>query len=189
MNKKTDIVNTARALFSQFGLKKVTTDDIARESGISKATIYKYFRNKSDILNSVVDLETEILLKKINRAVAGADSVLDKLKAYLLTKITTVHELINFYHVTREYSNPYWPYIEEARNKFMSAEKKIMAKILRAGNKNNELAVDNIELAASIIITSLKSHEYEWSIQEHNITLEKYIDFMINTIINGIGKR
>jgi TetR/AcrR family transcriptional repressor of mexJK operon len=51
------IVRAARQLFFSHGFGAVTTDMLAREASTSKATIYKYFDSKTDILSAVVDLE------------------------------------------------------------------------------------------------------------------------------------
>jgi AcrR family transcriptional regulator len=48
------IVEAARALFLQRGFLRVTADDIAGELGMSKATLYKVFPSKEEILRAVV---------------------------------------------------------------------------------------------------------------------------------------
>jgi AcrR family transcriptional regulator len=48
------IVAAARALFFQRGFLRTTSDDIAAELGISKATLYKAFASKEEILRAVV---------------------------------------------------------------------------------------------------------------------------------------
>jgi len=48
------IVAAARELFLHRGFVRVTADDIAAELGISKATLYREFRSKEDILLAVV---------------------------------------------------------------------------------------------------------------------------------------
>jgi len=48
------IVAAARELFLHRGFVRVTADDIAAELGISKATLYREFRSKEDILRAVV---------------------------------------------------------------------------------------------------------------------------------------
>ncbi len=48
------IVAAARDLFLHRGFVRVTGDDIAAELGISKATLYREFRSKEDILRAVV---------------------------------------------------------------------------------------------------------------------------------------
>jgi AcrR family transcriptional regulator len=48
------ILDAARKLFLERGFLRTTADDIARELGISKATLYKTFRSKDEILRVVV---------------------------------------------------------------------------------------------------------------------------------------
>jgi AcrR family transcriptional regulator len=48
------IVTAARGLFLQRGFLRVTADDIAGELGMSKATLYKAFPSKEEILRAVV---------------------------------------------------------------------------------------------------------------------------------------
>lgn len=47
--KREDILSTAKALFWKFGMKRVSIEEICRESGVSKMTFYKHFRNKNDL--------------------------------------------------------------------------------------------------------------------------------------------
>jgi len=55
------VVGAARELFLGRGFVRVTADDIAAELGISKATLYREFASKEEILRAVVrDLMTEI---------------------------------------------------------------------------------------------------------------------------------
>lgn len=50
MNKKEIVIETARKLFSTYGYKKVSMDEIARKSGVTKKTIYTYFKDKNDLI-------------------------------------------------------------------------------------------------------------------------------------------
>ncbi len=49
---KEKIIQHASELFLTLGFKSVTMDDIAREIGISKKTIYKYFSNKTKLVKA-----------------------------------------------------------------------------------------------------------------------------------------
>ena len=54
MNKqKKDILKTASGLFSKYGLKSVSIDDICSGLGISKKTFYNYFKHNC---NNIKDL-------------------------------------------------------------------------------------------------------------------------------------
>lgn len=48
------ILNKARELFFSYGLKNVSMDDLARNAGVSKKTIYLYFEDKSALVSEVL---------------------------------------------------------------------------------------------------------------------------------------
>jgi TetR/AcrR family transcriptional regulator, cholesterol catabolism regulator len=51
------ILKTAVDLFWRYGVKSITMDDIAKELGISKKTIYQHFNDKDAIVKEVVEQE------------------------------------------------------------------------------------------------------------------------------------
>lgn len=54
---QTKILLKARDLMFQSGLRQVTMDDLAHQLGISKKTIYQYYKDKDDLVKAVVNLE------------------------------------------------------------------------------------------------------------------------------------
>lgn len=50
-----EILAKAKELFQRYGLRPVTMDDIAKELGVSKKTLYKYFANKEELVGHTVD--------------------------------------------------------------------------------------------------------------------------------------
>lgn len=188
MDKRSDILRTAQNLFGQFGLKKVTCDEIAKQATVSKATLYKYYRNKNDVFAAVVEMESAELWNAIYKAVNNEMTVVGKLKAHLLTKMEKLHQLVNFYKVSRETWNGYWPYIDNVREKFMAKEKEMVAGILELGNQTGELQVEKTALTAHIMVITLKSLEFPWAIEGHDISLPVFVDMMVSQMLNGIGK-
>lgn len=55
--KKEQIIEAARNLFHQFGFKKVSMDEIAKEAGVTKKTIYMYFSSKEELLKYFIQEE------------------------------------------------------------------------------------------------------------------------------------
>jgi AcrR family transcriptional regulator len=51
------ILYAARRLFFEHGFGQVSTDVLAREAAVSKATIYRHFENMADILRCVTEAE------------------------------------------------------------------------------------------------------------------------------------
>ena len=54
--KRDHILNEVGRLYLKYGIRSVTMDDVAGELGISKKTLYQYFKDKEDLVNQVVDV-------------------------------------------------------------------------------------------------------------------------------------
>ncbi len=52
--KFAEILFKTGEVFMRYGLKSVTMDDVAREIKVSKKTLYKYVKDKSDLLCQVM---------------------------------------------------------------------------------------------------------------------------------------
>jgi len=53
--RKEQIVNAATTIFAWQGFHAARMEDIAREAGLSKGTIYLYFRSKDDVSAAILD--------------------------------------------------------------------------------------------------------------------------------------
>ncbi len=57
INKKDEILISARELFTNYGYKKVSMDEIAKNAGVTKKTVYSYFDDKESLLKSLIEEE------------------------------------------------------------------------------------------------------------------------------------
>lgn len=53
------ILNKVKILYSKYGIKSVTMDDVSRELGISKKTLYQFVSDKTELVEKIIDLELE----------------------------------------------------------------------------------------------------------------------------------
>ena len=87
MNIENNIIAGAEKLFLKYGVKSVTMDDLARELGISKKTLYQEVENKADLVEKV--LKQHILCEKtemteIREQSANAIEEIHKIARYVL---------------------------------------------------------------------------------------------------------
>lgn len=54
-DNKVKILHEAETLFMKYGFKSITMDDVARELGVSKKTLYQYFNDKNDLVDQCVE--------------------------------------------------------------------------------------------------------------------------------------
>jgi AcrR family transcriptional regulator len=58
------ILEAARRRFLRFGPRKTTMDEVAREAGCSRTTLYAHFRNKEDLYASLLEQDAEVFIRE-----------------------------------------------------------------------------------------------------------------------------
>ena len=81
------IVISAGQIFSRFGFKKTTMDEIARALNMGKSSIYYYFESKEEIFEAVVLHEANILRNELTTAIKSVESPIDKMKNYVYVRM------------------------------------------------------------------------------------------------------
>jgi AcrR family transcriptional regulator len=186
---KEAIVNVARHIFSRFGFKKTTMDEIAIASRKGKSSIYYYFASKEEIFQAVVEKEAEILKQELIKATNETDSPAQKLKMHVLIRMRTLEKLANFYSAIKDDYLGHLDFIEKIRKKYDQEEIQMMESILVEGVKNGIFEIDDTSLAAIAIVTALKGMEIPlfWGVEEKD--LETRLDHLIHILFNGVMKR
>jgi len=77
--KKSKITAAALSVFLRYGYKRVNMSDIAEAAGISRAALYLVFKNKEDVFVGVFTQWTDDILIEVERAMATAATVEQKL--------------------------------------------------------------------------------------------------------------
>lgn len=172
MTKKETVIETARKLFTQYGYKKVSMDEIARQSNVTKKTIYSYFKDKDSIFIYFINEE----LDKIKRKIETTDNL-----PFIETISSNIYDMLMFRKNSILISN----ISKEAKNsntdqckKFLKLyddeiinyiKKRINEEIERGSIKNCDS-----HLSAFIIYKIYLSllFEYDGNIDEKNVTKE-----------------
>ena len=79
MELKYKIVETAGYLFTKYGVRSVSMDDIARELSVSKKTIYQHYKEKDEIVLLATQLHMEAEKKEYNEIFDVASNAIEEL--------------------------------------------------------------------------------------------------------------
>lgn len=82
--KRRRILEVARHLFFQHGYRRTSVDEVARQAGIAKGTVYLYFKTKTELLYAVVLEEEAGLMERTRDAFDQTLSPRDRLRSYLV---------------------------------------------------------------------------------------------------------
>ena len=93
MPSRDRLYEAAYACIGRSGLAKTTMEDVAREAGLSRATVYRYFpQGKDQLVREVVAWEANRFFDRLTRAVAHHVDLADLLEATLLFAHRAVEE-------------------------------------------------------------------------------------------------
>ncbi len=105
MEMKEKIAGRASELMMEFGIRTVTMDDISRDLGISKKTIYQYFKDKKELVNTITDLHLNIEKDRFQGTVINSENGVHELimvsqclrESMKDMKMSMMNELQKFY--------------------------------------------------------------------------------------------
>jgi len=81
--KKAAVLRAAAVAFVQHGFHGTTMDRIAGMLGVSKPTIYKYYKNKDQLMHDCIELASARFKVLAEEALSMKGSSIDRLKHYL----------------------------------------------------------------------------------------------------------
>jgi AcrR family transcriptional regulator len=79
-DKRRQIMQAAEKLFTTRRFHEITTDDVAREAGVGKGTMYRYFADKDDLFFQTATAGLDELCEVVRRCVVGGRSFRGQLR-------------------------------------------------------------------------------------------------------------
>ena len=183
------IVEAARHIFSRFGFKKTTMDDIALGVGKGKSSIYYYFTSKDQVFQAVVEKEITSLRQELVKVIDSNLKPIDKIQSYITVRMTKFGEMTNFYQAIKNELLAQLEFIDQIRKKYDEDEVNLVDSILKEGIEKNEFDIEDSRLAASVIVTAMKGLEMPLFWQNGNDDLETRIKNVLKILFNGILRR
>jgi AcrR family transcriptional regulator len=118
---KDKILTEAELLFMRYGFKSITMDDVARELGVSKKTLYQFFSDKNDLVNQCVEHYLETMNTMCCSVVENKDldaiSVMLQISEQMNAMIRQINPSSMF--DLKKYFKPAWDKLEADRRSFI----------------------------------------------------------------------
>jgi AcrR family transcriptional regulator len=186
--RRAQIMQAALACFTRKGYNNTTMDDIVAESGLSKGTLYWYFKSKDNLfaealLSVFVDVGQEAMA-----AVEQCSTASDKLRAMGQATVNFAKKVEGFFSLFLEF----WassPRREEAGQSWiglLTQYKDIVMEIIEEGIRNGEFkAVDAEQLVWAIMAAYDGLAAYIMLIPD--MDLERVSRVFVETLLSGLA--
>lgn len=150
---KEKIIQDAIALFFKYGTRSVSMDDIAKEIGISKKTLYVHFKDKDELIMAGMlahDVAEKEILKSFQRNATNAIDEMIQIAKYVERMLKQVSPTM-IYDV-QKYHRQAWEMMNKMHNE--DIYKEIKTNIER-GIKEGVYRTDfNIDIVAKIYVST-----------------------------------
>lgn len=180
------VIITAGQIFSHYGFRKTTMDEIAKALKMGKSSIYYYFQSKEEIFEAVVLYEANILRNELTTAIKSVDSPVEKMRNYVFVRMKAFEKLSNYYNAIFDKNLDHFDFVEHIRAKYDREELAILRLILYDGARKKVFNVINSEYTALAVQTTMKGLEVPlfWKKKEDNI--EVRLRAVLDVLFNGI---
>jgi AcrR family transcriptional regulator len=180
------IIISSGRIFSRYGFKKTTMDEIAKALKIGKSSVYYYFKSKEEIFEAVVLYEANILRNELTKAIKSVESPVDKMKNYVFVRMKAFEKLSNYYNAIFDKNLDHFDFIESIREKYDREELAILRLILFHGAREKVFNVANSEYTALAVQTALKGLEVPLFWKKREINIEERLNGILEVLFNGI---
>jgi len=187
--KRTAILIAAAEVFARYGFKKTTVGDIIREAGVSRATVYKHFHDKSDIFDAVMEREMLELLAGNREAVEREATTRARLRAGILAHMDGIRRRINILRVMREAFAETTPHQTERMQKLTHEGVTLFRDILELGMKEGDVAVDDVDVAAVALMYTVKGLFIGAVMDVWDERRDVIVDGVLDMLMDGLRPR
>lgn len=149
------ILDAADRLIRHYGYGKTTVDDIAREAGIGKGTIYLHFHSKEEVALSCIVRMNGHLQDALRGLARGKGSPVERARRILVTRVMfRFDSAVGYTKPFDDLHAALRPQLLELRKKNFEIEAQILAEVLVEGRVEGLLSVADALPSARLLIVA-----------------------------------
>ncbi len=181
---KSQLLEKVSELFLEYGFKSVTMDDIAKNMGISKKTIYKYFKDKDALVTASIDVIHNDICKGIEQVQKGGFNAIQEhfeIRKHINQVFRNIKES-PAYQLEKHYPKKYHEFVAKRKNLFIDTIVQNLEKGVREGLYRKEINIEMTSLFHYTLSTAIHSQQ-----KEAKVFWASMLDYQIRAIATEKG--
>ena len=187
------ILDATDRLLARYGYKKMTIDDLAREVGIGKGSVYLHFESKEEIALSHVDRIVERVKTRLHDIAESKASPENRIRKMLVERVLMRFDSVQHYSQSmNELLAQVRSRLLERRKRYFEEEARIFAKVLVEGKASGAFKVkDPVEMSRTLLDATNALLPYSLSAYElgERDDLVKKANNVAEIVLNGLKSR
>jgi len=185
-----ELLERASTVFMRYGIKSVTMDDLSRELGVSKKTLYKHFVDKHQLVQIIIQSKIEMDKQACIMCMKDAENAIDALvniSRFVIEQITNVNPSV-FIDLRKHYPEA-WRLLDNHKWEFVLEN--IHNNINRGIQENLYRENLNPAMIARYYVASLEvildGEVYPWPEYKPDKVIAEILRFHIRGLANDNG--
>jgi len=187
------ILAAAFTCFSRYGFKRVSLEQIAQETGISRAALYLHFRNKEDLFRALARQLLERTQAAAEEAAEQEAPLAAQLEAILDAKFGRIYELVHdsphAAEILDENSRQCGDLMDGFRKRFLRLVQGSLAAADAAGEVQLRGADLDAAEAAELLVDAVKGLERPGSDGPNPARFRRRLTRLVGVFVSGLQAR
>lgn len=181
------VLEQALQIFSKYGYKKTTLEDIAGSLGITKGALYAYSENKKDLYEKAVALALKKWQDRVKEEVLKAENPRDKFLTMSLKAYQYLAEDSVFRNILAQDPDifPLFPY-QDPYNEINENSRALLRSILAQGAEQGIFRPINLDSAVWLLFSIYKMFIIDTYILEDKEATDKLFKDALDLILGGL---
>jgi AcrR family transcriptional regulator len=147
------VLDAAERLLARLGYQKTTMDDIAREAGVGRRTIYLHFAGKEEVALGTIDRIVERLKGRLRDLAGAGGPAAERLRRMLLERVLFRFDSVrDYYQSIDDLFRSIRPAYMARRARYFDEEAALFAAVLAEGRAAGAFDVDDPPAAAHTLL-------------------------------------
>ncbi|HEY3250891.1 MAG TPA: TetR/AcrR family transcriptional regulator [Ignavibacteria bacterium] len=182
--EKLRILLYARERFFKEGFAKITVDEIARELEMSKSTLYKYFKNKDELIQQTIISVIHEVSARVKMILEADSNAIEKFRGLIAILTRNIIRFTDkFLHDMQVHTPHIWEEIDEIRKRLMNEN---ISKIIRQGQKEKLFIDYPPEIIINLIIGAMRNIVNPQFLLYNRFSIDQAAKTGFSILINGI---
>jgi TetR/AcrR family transcriptional regulator len=187
--KEKQIVDAARKLFYKFGFKKVSMDEIAREAGVTKKTVYTYFSSKEELFKYFIQEELDNM-KKIVEDIEKEDLDFFEAVHQIIFQLIKYKNKRQFFKLmTNEAEVLKSSIASKSLNLIDEQIQSYIYDIVKNAMDKGYIKKENPEVVTFLVYKMYIALMFDWSETREKLDEEEIAKTILDILKNGLGER
>lgn len=187
-----ELIGRAGEVFMRFGIKSVTMDDLARELGVSKKTLYKYFDDKNDLVKSVLRQRLEMEQMACIQCTQDGQNAIEELhniSEFVLDHLNGINPTVFF--DLKKYHPDGWKLLNDHKWEFiLNSFRANLERGIREGIYRDSLKVDIVARCyVASIDNMLEGQAYPFPEFKIDAVFKEIVELHVLGLVNDAGRR